>query len=622
MDRFQLQGCKFGLMAGLYFISLQGVAGERPIEPATKVLRLTQFEALRSADDSRVGAPSAITLPDSWHEHQQTPFRHTWYRTSLDFKKDLPVVRHSFAVYIPRVSMNASVSINGREIGNGGRLSEPISRNHGRPLLFFVPAWAAEQSGPIYLTIHVADNSWAFGYLGPVYVGDAAVLGSMYRARDFWQVQLTTALALLMLIFSLTSFVLFTRRRKETHYFWFGAAMLLFAVYTFNVFVTDIPVERKIWEIYNQEVVFAFAVAVIVFIQRSTRQGWRRVETLLGMLLLIQPGVLLIVDASQLFAAASVFNLIVIVYGLALAVMVVIGYFKTASFESGVTALSGVVLLAVAFHTWLVQVGVFDPENLHIIHYGAPCFFLLISLSLVSRFIQSLEHTEMLASQLDTRVRTKEKELAASYAELNVVNQQRTLAEERERIMREVHDGFGGHLINALTMLEAGEFNRRELVDYLKYSLLDLRVMIDSLDPHIHEISVALCVLRSRVEPMLRNRNISLVWDVRDLPLEMRLNPNETLSLLRVLQELFTNIVKHSDADQIRVRAKTHRTDTQSLLQIQFRENGRGFDPDSRPGRGIGNVRKRIQDLQGEITFKQQADGFETSIVIPGFSLN
>jgi signal transduction histidine kinase len=57
-------------------------------------------------------------------------------------------------------------------------------------------------------------------------------------------------------------------------------------------------------------------------------------------------------------------------------------------------------------------------------------------------------------------------------------------------------------------------------------------------------------------------------------------------------------------------------------LQIQFRENGRGFDPDSRPGRGIGNVRKRIQDLQGEITFKQQADGFETSIVIPGFSLN
>lgn len=583
------------------------------------VKRLTEFNVIRSINDhyDKNQMAQSVTLPDSWHEKQNPPFRNSWYSAKINVAD----VRKPFAVYIPRVSMNVSVTVNGKEIGSGGQFTEPISRNHGRPLLFVAPAWLLQGDTVADLTIRVSDNLWGLGYLGPVYVGDLSTLTNMYHVREFWQVHLTLALALLMVIFSVVSFTLYAIRGKETHYVWFGLAMLLFAVDTFNVFVTNIPVERRAWEIYSQTIVYAFAVATIVFIHRFTQVGWKFVEPILGIILVIKLVTLLLVDVRDLFVIASIFNLVVISYGALLAVMVVRSYIKTSRYETGVTALAGLILLAVASHTWLVQFGIFNPENLHIIHYGAPCFFLLISFSLARKFLASLDSAEALARELDMRVQQKEKELAATYEELNILNQRRTLSEERSRIMREVHDGFGAHLVGAMTMLETQKVDHKELSDYLKTSLLDLRIMIDSLDPDVHEVSIALGMLRSRVEPILKNRNITLDWKMGTLPDDLALNPNKTLSLLRVMQELITNILKHSSTNHVAVVAKLENYQEQRILLIDLYENGSGFDPNNNTGRGMRNIHNRIKDLDGKISYRRENNGFKTTITVPGFPM-
>ena len=133
-------------------------------------------------------------------------------------------------------------------------------------------------------------------------------------------------------------------------------------------------------------------------------------------------------------------------------------------------------------------------------------------------------------------VRKKEKELASSYEKLHILNKKKTLSEERTRIMREVHDGFGAHVVGALVMLDTEKVNLKKLSDFLKSSLMDLRIMIDALDPNMHEISLALAMLRTRVEPILKNKNILLDWDLCNLPDDLVFNQNKTLSLLRVLQ--------------------------------------------------------------------------------------
>lgn len=616
MDWSKETGIKIQLAIGLWLamtLISMSVATDGSVASFS---RLTQFEVTRSntanfnANESRV----SLTLPDSWHDHQQHPFTHAWYQTTL-VTSGLP---HPFAVYIPRVSMNASVLIDGVEIGNGGGFTEPISRNHGRPLIFFAPSRITEGVDQVNLVIHVADNDWALGYLGPVYVGDPATLVSMYRTREFWQVQFTVALALLMFMFAVTAFALFARRRQETYFFWFGAAMLLFAIDTLNVFVTDIPIDRKTWEVYTQGVVFAFAIATAIFIHRFTQVGWPRFEPILWLLLVIKLTILLKIDPTWFYFTASIFNLLVIGYGLLLNFMVTRAYLKTRKFEAGTTAIAGTILLLFGFHTLLIQAGILSPENLHLIQFGAPCFFFLISLTLINRFLHALDDTAALASQLDIRVREKERELATIYEELSILDQNRALTDERARIMREVHDGFGGQLVGALAMLEANTINRVELSNYIKTSLLDLRVMIDSLDPNTREVAVALGMLRTRVEPILKTRNLSLAWDLTNLPADLELNPKRTLNLLRVLQELISNIVKHSTGDQIKLTASVQDSDHGKILMILLWENGTGFEPNFQTGKGLRNVRRRILDLDGEIRYANDQNGFATIIVIPG----
>jgi signal transduction histidine kinase len=216
-------------------------------------------------------------------------------------------------------------------------------------------------------------------------------------------------------------------------------------------------------------------------------------------------------------------------------------------------------------------------------------------------------------------VQEKEKELAATYEELNILNQKKTLSEERARIMREVHDGFGAHLVGAMTMLETQDVDYEELSDFLKSSLLDLRIMIDSLDPDTHDVLFALSMLRTRVEPILKNKNITLDWNLTQLPQDLELNPNRTLSLLRVLQELFTNILKHSVANHVRITSAIEDSQQERILKLDFFENGKGFHPELKSGRGIRNICNRIRELNGQIDYCQACDGFRTVISIPGF---
>src|SRR4029453_18815402 len=60
-----------------------------------------------------------------------------WYRPRVTLSAAPDAL---WAVYLPRVIMNAAVWVNGQFVGDGGRLRDPITRNWNRPLLFAVPA--------------------------------------------------------------------------------------------------------------------------------------------------------------------------------------------------------------------------------------------------------------------------------------------------------------------------------------------------------------------------------------------------------------------------------------------------------------------------------------------------
>jgi signal transduction histidine kinase len=68
-------------------------------------------------------------------------------------------------------------------------------------------------------------------------------------------------------------------------------------------------------------------------------------------------------------------------------------------------------------------------------------------------------------------------------------------------------------------------------------------------------------------------------------------------TLIRCVQELVTNVLKHADADNLWVEVER----TAGGLSAQVRDDGAGCR-DLRPGFGLSGVRERLTQVSGELT--------------------
>jgi signal transduction histidine kinase len=77
--------------------------------------------------------------------------------------------------------------------------------------------------------------------------------------------------------------------------------------------------------------------------------------------------------------------------------------------------------------------------------------------ALLARLVDSHVETLVLNRELEDRVEEKHRELERNYARLAALERDRAVAEERARLMRDVHDGVGGQLVSTLALVEAGD---------------------------------------------------------------------------------------------------------------------------------------------------------------------
>ena len=175
--------------------------------------------------------------------------------------------------------------------------------------------------------------------------------------------------------------------------------------------------------------------------------------------------------------------------------------------------------------------------------------------------------------------------------------------QERQRLAEALHDQVGALL----------SFTRMSLTTLLPEAPLPLQEKLQALLQHLDEVirSVRLTShllmpplvehfsLRSALEGLVRrfdqaspNMQFALSMSGDEPPLSTQ----QKLSLYRVVQELLTNALKHSQATavQILLRFKARR------LTVEVRDNGRGYDPRHLPEAGIGlqNISARLKLLK------------------------
>lgn len=211
------------------------------------------------------------------------------------------------------------------------------------------------------------------------------------------------------------------------------------------------------------------------------------------------------------------------------------------------------------------------------------------------------------------------KSLKEKQAEVLALQKREVLSEERERIMRDMHDGIGGLLVSTLAILEAGETNINKIETAICAALDDLRLMIDSLDPlEGKQLTLALGMFRARIMPRLQDCGLEIEWPVTDLTETNDLGPHKVLTILRILQEAITNVIKHAQASKliVRVRQNIHQAEAVQTI-IEVKDNGIGLSGNADNGRGMKNMRHRAQSLGAEIEIIDTGDGVSLLLYLP-----
>jgi hypothetical protein len=138
--------------------------------------------------------------------------------------------------------------------------------------------------------------------------------------------------------------------------------------------------------------------------------------------------------------------------------------------------------------------------------YPAPLVQLAVGVMLVRRFAGALTVSEALVESLEETVRRKRAELELGYERIREMDRSRLLSDERQRIMRDVQDGLGSHLVSTLALTERTDVDRRVVAGAIRSALDDLRLMIDSLRPVEGDILPVLGQLRWPSAPRAENR--------------------------------------------------------------------------------------------------------------------
>jgi signal transduction histidine kinase len=578
------------------------------LEPPDDALVLTQaqFETSDSA------AARSVNLPHEWRE---VPDESIAALYTLGFDLDaLP--DEAWAVALPTVRYTAAVELNGVRIGDAGRMSTPVARNARRALIFTLPGGAL-RTGINELRIDLRRAPDGIGYLDRVLVGPQFSLSSRVTQHNLLRITLPTAITILVLVMSGVIGLLAYVRRSELDYFYYCLGTLVWALHSVAYFVTDIPVSDRLfdWMRFTTMGLFAYLGGVL-YVHRYMQL--RLVNFELRVLLLVAVGAVAMfaLDDPEFYTFAYYgwhpFCLLMAGYGLSRLAQ---RAWHRSDLELHVIASSAVALTVFGTHDLLTTWGVTPWHRGYVLHYAMAYALGLFCAVLLRRFVSALNEAERLNRDLEVRVHETRTELDRTFRENQQLENRRVVSEERDRIMRDMHDGMGGQLITTLALIDDKSTDMPQIAQSLRAALQDLRLMIDSLDVAGEDITTMLGMFRSRIEPSLTAHNITLNWQVEPIGEIPDFGSAKALHVLRILQEAVTNVMKHAHATEVSLSAKDRaRTGGGRQVTIELRDNGRGFNSPRDGGRGLSNMKSRALNIGAMLDVTSDEDGTIVSL--------
>lgn len=163
--------------------------------------------------------------------------------------------------------------------------------------------------------------------------------------------------------------------------------------------------------------------------------------------------------------------------------------------------------------------------------------------------------------------------------------------------------------MSALSQVHHHQSSNQGLKQTLSDALLDLRLVIDSLDEDNRDLTTMLGMLRVRLEPQLKAGGIKLNWILNEDADLGELRHETALHLLRIVQEAITNAMRHAQCSEINLVIES--LDGKACIRVE--DNGMGMG-NAKAGRGTGNMRKRAQKIGADLIVQSSEHGVTVQV--------
>src|SRR6266550_6568208 len=224
-----------------------------------------------------------------------------------------------------------------------------------------------------------------------------------------------------------------------------------------------------------------------------------------------------------------------------------------------------------------------------------------------------------------TRALAHQATLAMQLTRLSAQSRQSAVMAERNRMARDIQDTLAQGFTGVIVQLEAVEeaMSRNQAVkasghldragELARESLREARRSVQALRPQALEEKQLSEALKDLIEKMTRGTTVHSKFALQGK--RRKLPPEWETNLLRIGQEVLTNVIRHAQASEFKVLLVFDSGE----IRLELRDNGCGFDPQRKhEGFGLQGMRERAEGMGGQLTIQSAAGkGTAISIVLP-----
>lgn len=558
-------------------------------------------------------------LPDRWEKRWPNFHGVAWYKIEFSYTCDTHMSNPPLSLAIEGITQSGKIFLNDDLLWQDLYLKEPASRSQYMPRIWNLPTSSLKQ-GQNTLWIQVYGSITQKSGLGHVALGNYPSTYSLYKT---WLLEkrilpeLNTMVNIVVGVFYLLAWL---ANRKEKAFLWFGITGFGWVIYSFCFlytdpvsFLTTISIDRL------QNIIFCFytvggCLGALYFVNKS----FPLIQKLLFIFLAVATVCIALAPTNQVSAVIQFFFSIAVAIFLLKCITYPFIAYKSKLPETYLLAILYLIYLPIAFNDAQFMITM---EGRPLSPYTGPFSTMAVGAILAMRLARNARQIERFNKTLAENVTQAKQELTASLEQQHKLSIENARLQERIHLSHDLHDGLGGSIVRSIITLEQNDkVTKPQVLSILKMLRSDLRQIIDSgssLSSKVPANPVEWgAPIRYRFTQLFEEIDICSKWYFektwKNMPIAL-----ECLTLTRVAEEALTNILKHSQASEVKV-SLTETANNELMMYIQ--DNGIGFNPKTVEAGlhvGLQSMHARIHRLGGEFKIDSQPGKTSIQVILP-----